>query len=71
MSCFTRTLRDVPAIQKVREQILDKAIERLSATAEAMTDLRRDVEWDPKDEETQLAIAGPGLPGTGHCEPVA
>ena len=31
--------------------MLDKAIARLKAAAEAMTDLRRDVEWDPKDEE--------------------
>ena len=36
----------------MREQMLDKAIERLSAAAQAMTDLRRDVDWDPKDEET-------------------
>ena len=44
-------LRDVPAIQNVREQMFDKAIGRLTAAAQAMTNLRRDVEWDPKDEE--------------------
>ena len=43
-------LRHVPAIQDEREQILDKAIARLEAAAQAMTDLRRDVEWAPEDE---------------------
>ncbi len=41
----------MPAIQDEREQILDKAITRLEAAAKAMTDLRRDVEWAPEDEE--------------------
>ncbi len=41
----------MPAIENVREQLFDKAIERLSATAKAMNDVRRDVEWDPKDED--------------------
>ena len=49
---FTRTLRDVPAIQKVREEMLDKTIKRLSARAKAMNEVRRAVGWDPKDEET-------------------
>ncbi len=49
---LTRTLRDVPAIENVREQTLDRATARLAAAVKAMTDLRRDVEWDPKDEET-------------------
>ena len=47
---LNRRLRHVPAIQIDREQILDKAIARLGAAARAMTDLRRDVEWAPKDE---------------------
>ena len=68
---LSEQLRNVPAIQKVREQTLDKTIERLAAAAKAMDDLRRDVDWDPKDEENELAVAGQGLPGTGQCEPVA
>ena len=44
-------LRDVPAIQGEREEIHDRAIRRLKATAQAMTRLRRDVDWDPKDKE--------------------
>ena len=44
-------LRDVPAIRKEREQRLEKAIGRLRDAAQAMTDLRRDVDWDPKDEK--------------------
>ncbi len=43
-------LRDVPAIEKEREQLLDKAIERLGAMVKAMTDLRRVVNWAPEDE---------------------
>ena len=46
-----RKLRFVPAIQDVREQILDKASERLEAAARAMTELRRVVKWAPEDEE--------------------
>jgi len=46
-----RKLRDVPAIQGEREQILDKAAGRLEAAARAMTNLRRDVDWNPEDEE--------------------
>jgi len=46
-----RKLRYVPAIQDEREQILDTARKRLEAAAGAMTDLRRDVEWNPQDEE--------------------
>jgi tetratricopeptide (TPR) repeat protein len=44
-------LRFVPAIQNEREQLLDKAVARLGGAAEAMTDLRREVEWAPEDEE--------------------
>ncbi len=51
---FTRTLRDVPAIQNVREQTLDKTIARLAAAAKTMTELRQTVDWDPKDEEKNL-----------------
>jgi tetratricopeptide (TPR) repeat protein len=43
-------LRFVPAIQNEREQLLDKAVARLQAAAQAMTELRRDVEWAPEDE---------------------
>ena len=43
-------LRDVPAIENEREQLIDKAIERLRAAVQAMTDLRRDVKWAPEDE---------------------
>jgi eukaryotic-like serine/threonine-protein kinase len=43
-------LRYVPAIQDERDQLLDKAIKRLGAAAQAMTDLRRDVQWAPEDE---------------------
>jgi serine/threonine protein kinase/tetratricopeptide (TPR) repeat protein len=48
---FTRTLREVPAIQNVREETLDKTIKRLSDAAKSMTELRGDVDWAPKDEE--------------------
>lgn len=43
-------LRDAPAIQNEREQLLDTAIARLKDAARAMTDLRRDVAWAPEDE---------------------
>jgi serine/threonine-protein kinase len=43
-------LRYVPEIQQSREQLIDKAVKRLTDAAKAMTDLRRDVDWDPKDE---------------------
>ena len=43
-------LRHVPAIQDEREQILDKAVNRLEGAARAMTNLRRDVKWGPEDE---------------------
>ena len=46
-----RDLRHVPRLQGQREQHLDKAVARLEAAARAMTDLRRDVEWAPEDEE--------------------
>ena len=44
------TLRHVPAIQKERKDILDKAIARLEAAARAMSDLRGDVQWGPEEE---------------------
>jgi tetratricopeptide (TPR) repeat protein len=43
-------LRFVPAIQDEREERLDKASKRLAEAAQAMTDLRRDVDWAPGDE---------------------
>ena len=43
-------LRYAPEIQNDREELIDKAIKRLKDAAQAMTDLRRDVEWAPKDE---------------------
>jgi len=45
------TLRHVPALQEVRGQVLDKVIPGLEAEVRAMTELGRDVPWDPKDEE--------------------
>ncbi len=48
---FTRTLREVPAIQGVREQTLDQVVARLSAAVKAMTLLRGVVEWAAEDEE--------------------
>lgn len=50
VNLLDRQLRDVPAIQKERQQILDNAIARLRDAARAMTDLRRDVDWAPEDE---------------------
>ena len=44
------TLRHAPAIQNEREQLLDKAVNRLEGAARAMTNLRRDVEWGAEDE---------------------
>ena len=46
-----RKLRYVPAIQDDRQQLLDTARQRLEGAATAMTDMRRDVEWNPEDEE--------------------
>jgi eukaryotic-like serine/threonine-protein kinase len=46
-----RNLRHVPVLQGQREQILDKAVTRLEEAAQAMTNLRRDVEWGAADEE--------------------
>jgi tetratricopeptide (TPR) repeat protein len=59
-------LRYVPAIQDEREQILDKAINRLEAAARAMTDLRRVVEWDPKDEGHNWRSLARGRQGLGQ-----
>ena len=44
-------LRNVPALQDVRERILDGAVKNLDAAAKAMTDLRRDIGWDAANEE--------------------
>jgi serine/threonine-protein kinase len=44
-------LRYEPKLQDVRGQMLDKAVNGLEISARTMTDLRRDVGWDPKDEE--------------------
>jgi eukaryotic-like serine/threonine-protein kinase len=44
-------LRYVPEVQKAREQMMDKAAVSLEAAIKAMTDLRRDVQWPPEDEE--------------------
>jgi eukaryotic-like serine/threonine-protein kinase len=43
-------LRYVPALQDVREQMLERATKNLDAAARAMTDLRRDIGWNPEDE---------------------
>jgi serine/threonine-protein kinase len=51
---FEGALRFVPAIQGERQQMLDAAVKRLSAAAEAMTNLRRVVGWAPEDEERNL-----------------
>ena len=51
INLFTRTLREVPAIQNVREETLNKASKRLTDAVDEMTALRRAVEWAPKDEE--------------------
>jgi eukaryotic-like serine/threonine-protein kinase len=44
-------LRNVPALQDLREQMLDSAVKNLDAAATAMTDLRRDIGWDPNNED--------------------
>jgi tetratricopeptide (TPR) repeat protein len=46
-----RKLRNVPALQDERPQLLETARKRLEAAARAMTDLRRDVDWNPDDAE--------------------
>ena len=46
-----KRLRHVPALQDVREQVLDSAVKNLDAAAKAMADLRRDIGWDPKNED--------------------
>ncbi len=45
-----RKLRFVTAIHDEREALLDKASKRLEEAAQAMTNLRRDVDWAPEDE---------------------
>jgi tetratricopeptide (TPR) repeat protein len=47
---FEGELRFVPAIQNLREQMLNKMVARLKEAAEAMTKLRLDAESDPEDE---------------------
>jgi serine/threonine-protein kinase len=44
-------LRHEPALQDVRGEVLDMAVNGLEISARAMTNLRQDVGWDPKDEE--------------------
>ncbi len=44
-------LRYLPDLQDVRGHLLEKAKLSLDAAISAMTDLRRDVEWDKDDEE--------------------
>ncbi len=44
-------LRYLPELQDVRGDTLAKAKISLEAAIQAMTELRREVEWDPKDEE--------------------
>ncbi len=44
-------LRYVPAVEDVRKEVLDRTITRLDATAHSMTSLRKEIGWDPKDEE--------------------
>jgi hypothetical protein len=44
-------LRYVPAVEEVRIEVLDRTRKSLQQAARAMTDLRRDVGWDPKDED--------------------
>jgi tetratricopeptide (TPR) repeat protein len=50
IALVTRQQRFVSTIQNEREQFLDKAVTRLEAAALAMTNLRRDVAWNPEDE---------------------
>jgi eukaryotic-like serine/threonine-protein kinase len=51
ISLLEERLRHVPALQDVREQVLDNAVKNLDAAAKAMADLRRDIGWDPKNED--------------------
>jgi tetratricopeptide (TPR) repeat protein/tRNA A-37 threonylcarbamoyl transferase component Bud32 len=44
------TLRFVPELQDVRREILAKTAKNLDGAARAMTTLRQDIGWDPKDE---------------------
>jgi serine/threonine-protein kinase len=50
MNLVQRKLRFVPAIQGERDQILDKAVKRVNSAAQAMTDLRRDLEGYLEDD---------------------
>jgi eukaryotic-like serine/threonine-protein kinase len=68
ITLLEKELRDVPAIQKLRDQLLDKAARRLEAAAQAMKDLRKDIGWDSKDEfknMRSLAAAHRGLAELG------
>jgi eukaryotic-like serine/threonine-protein kinase len=51
ISLLQRQLRFVPVLQNLREGLLDKASTRLEAAAEAMANLRREVDWAPEDEQ--------------------
>ncbi len=68
IALLEKRLRDVPAIQAVRDELLDKTVKRLEAAAQAMKDLRKDIGWDPKDEfknMRSLAAAHRGLAELG------
>ncbi len=68
---FTRTLRDVPAIQNVREKTLDETIKRLSDAVKVMSDVRRAVDWDPKNEENNWRSLARAYQAQALGEPVA
>ena len=51
-----RKLRDVPAIQDEREQILLSASKRLEAAGRAMTDLGGDAKWSAQDEANNWRV---------------
>ena len=44
-------LRYLPELQDVRGEMLAKAKVTIEAAIQGMLELRREVEWDPKDEE--------------------
>ena len=44
-------LRYVPALEEVRQAVLDRTIARLDDAAHSMTSLRKEIGWDPQDEE--------------------
>jgi eukaryotic-like serine/threonine-protein kinase len=55
MDLLEGRLRHVPELQDVRGQVLDTALKNLDSAAQAMDDLKkRNIVWDPKDEENNL-----------------